>query len=300
MALYKAPLEKAATVRVLLRDAYREFRANDPLRMAAATAFFASFALPPIMIILIEILGIFGNARTIRLGLLDQLGIALDKNLALQVRQILRNIHYLSINPGMRIGGFIFLLFVATTLFEIIRNSLNQLWKIRLREKPGLTFLLLYRARSIGIIMTAGLLFSLVFLVDTTAWLLPALANKILYHVVTVLASIAWFTLILRYQSYGMPAWKTAIAGGVFTGLLFTIGEILLHFVLSYNNMHTIYGASTSVVLLLLFIFYSSFIFYFGACFTGVLAVRTHRPITLTRHAARYILKSVDAEGSST
>lgn len=280
-----------------MRDAYREFRANDPLRMAAATAFFASFALPPIMIILIEILGLFGNPRTIRHGLLDQLGNALDRNIALQVRQILRNIHYLPINPVTRIGGFVFLLFVATTLFEVIRNSMNQLWRIRLKQRPGLGFSLLYRARSIGIIMTAGLLFSLVFLVDTTAWLLPALANKVLYHLVTVVSGMVWFTLILRYQSYGRPDWRTALWGGVFTGLLFTLGELLLHLILSYNNMQTIYGASASLVLLLLFIFYSSFIFYFGTCFTGVLAVRTHRPIRLVHHATRYALKSEDAGG---
>jgi len=281
-------LEKMITAGGLLKETYREFKANDPLRMAAATAFFASFALPPIMIILIEILGIFGHSRVIRHGLLDQLGVALDQNIAMQIRQILRNIHHLPINPVTRVGGFIFLIFVATTLFEVIRRSINQLWKIRLKERPGLGFLLLYRARSIGIIMTAGLLFALVFLVDTTAWLLPALANKILYHVVTVAAGMVWFTLVFLFQSYGRPDWRTAMAGGAFTGLLFAIGEVLLHFFLSYNNMQTIYGASASLVLLLLFIFYSSFIFYFGACFTGVLAARTHRPIRLTRHAARY------------
>lgn len=288
MAATRSFSEKVLMGAKLLKDAYRQLRANDPLRMAAATAFFASFALPPIIIILIEILGIFGNSRTIRHGLLHQLSIALDRNIALQVRQILQNIHYLPINPVTRIGGFIFLLFVATTLFEVIRNSMNQLWKIRLKEKPGLTFLLLYRARSIGIIMTAGLLFSLVFLADTTVWLLPELANKVLYQVVTITAGMVWFTLILRYQSYGRPDWRTAMTGGGFTGLLFAVGEVLLHLVLSYNNMQTIYGASTSLVLLLLFIFYCSLIFYFGACFTDVLAVRTNRPIRPIRHAVRY------------
>jgi membrane protein len=281
-------LEKTIMTEGLLKEAYREFKANDPLRMAAATAFFASFALPPIMIILIEILGVFGDARAIRHGLLDQLSVAFDKNIALEIRQILRNIHHLPINPVTRIGGFVFLLFVATTLFEVIRSSMNQLWRIRLKERPSLGFLLLYRIRSIGVIMTAGLLFALVFLLDTTAWLLPALANKIFYHIITVAAGMIWFTLILRYQSYGRPAWRTALTGGFFTGLLFAIGEVLLHLVLSYNNMQTIYGASTSLALLLLFIFYSSFIFYFGVCFTGALAARTG-PIQLTRHAMKYV-----------
>ena len=269
--------------RSIFRDAYRVFQSNDPLRMAAATAFFASFALPPILIIFVETLGVFGNARTFRHGLLDQLGVTLDKNVAIQVREILRNVHFLSITPGMRIAGFIFLLFVATTLFEIIRNSLNQLWLIRLKERPKLAFILLYRLRSIGIILTAGVFIALIL------WV-----NNFFYHMVTIIAGMAWFTLVLRYQSYGRPTWRTAMAGGIFTGLLFTAGELVLHFVLSYNNMQTIYGTSTSLVLLLLFIFYSSFIFYFGACFTIVLAESTGQPIRLTSHAVHYTLTTED------
>ena len=282
---------------LVLRDAYREFQLNDPLRMAAATSFFASFALPPIMIILIEIFGLFGNPGRIRRDLFEQLSIALDKNIALQVREILKNLHYLSLSRGMRITGFVFLLFVATTLFEVIKNSLNQLWKIKLKDHQGIGFLLLYRIKSISIILIAGLLFSIVVLGDTRGWLLPERVNGILYRVVTMLAVITWFTLILKFLSSGRPAWKTALAGGIFTGLLFTIGEVLLHLVFSYNNVKTIYGTSASLVLLLLFVFYCSFIFYFGACFTQALAVRTNRPIVPVRHAIRYMLKDMKLDG---
>lgn len=271
---------------VLMRDAFREFQLNDPLRMAAATSFFASFALPPILIILIEVFGIFGDQRMIRRDLFQQLGIILDKNVAMQTREILRNLHYMSLSPGLRIGGFIFLLFVASTLFEVIKNSLNQLWKIKLKDQESFGALLLHRAKSIGIILIAGVLLSIAILGGTRVW-----------GLITLLAVIAWFILVLRYLSYGRPAWKTAVAGGVFTGVLFTLGQFLLHLLLSYNHVKTIYGASTSLVLLLLFVFYCSFMFYFGACFTAVLAVRTGRPIALTRHAIRYTLESVELEG---
>jgi membrane protein len=119
----------------------------------------------------------------------------------------------------------------------------------------------------------------------------------VFYRVVTMLAVITWFTLILKFLSFGRPDWRTAVAGGVFTGLLFTIGEVLLHLVFSYNNVKTIYGTSASLVLLLLFVFYCSFIFYFGACLTQALAVRTNRPIVPARHAIRYTLKDVELGG---
>ena len=286
---------------ILLRDAFREFRLNDPLRMAAATSFFTSFALPPIMIILIEVFGLFGNPRVIRQDLFEQLGFIMDKNVASQVREILRNVHFLALNQGMRIGGFVFLLFVATTLFEVIKNSLNQLWKIKLRERQGAGLLFLYRAKSIGIIILAGLLFSMALLADTRGWLQPGKTGGVFYRMVTMLAMMVLSILILRYLSDGRPAWPTAVAGGIFTGLLFGVGEILLHIFLSYNSMRTIYGASTSLVLLLLFVFYCSFMFYFGACFTQALANWKNRPIEPTRHAIRYRLKSIDyPEGGGT
>ena len=287
MALKKSFLTPAKTGWFVLRDAYRTFRMNDPLRMAAATSFFASFALPPIMIILIEIFGLFGNPRTVRHDLFQQLGVGVDRNIALQVREILRNLHYLSLNPGMRIGGFIFLLFVATTLFEVIKNSLNQLWAFKLRTRQGFGFALLHRAKSVGIILMGGLLFTTVLLGDAKGWLLPLQVNEMLYRAVTTVAAILWFILILKYLSFGRPAWKTVTGGAVFTGLLFSAGELILHRLLDYDNLKTIYGASTSLALLLLFVFYCSFIFYFGACFTRALGEHTGRPILATRYAIR-------------
>ena len=281
-------LKRLKVLAVLLRDAFREFQANDPLRMAAATAFFASFALPPILIILIELFGFFGNPRVISHDLFAQLSNTIDKDTVLQIRQTLRNVRYLSLSRGMKIGGFIFLLFIATTLFTVIKNSLNQLWQIRLKKGSGIAFMLLYRAKSIGIIVIAGLLFFIV---------LHLFLRGFIYRMTSRLAMIAWFILLFKYLADGRPAWKTAVAGGIFTGLLFTLGEVLLHVVFSFDKVETIYGASTALVLLLLFIFYSSFIFYYGACFTKTLADYFDRPIMPTSHAVRYTLQSVEWEG---
>jgi membrane protein len=287
MEIKKSFLSIAGKSWSILRDAYRVFRKNDPLRMAAATSFFSSFALPPIMIILIEVFGVFADPKTIRHDLFKQLGVGIDRSIALQVREIVRNLHYLSLNREARIGGFIFLLFVATTLFEVISRSLNQLWGFRLKEHQGLGFLLLHRIKSIGIILMGGLLFSTVLLGDAKGWLLPLQVNEILYRLITTLTVIIWFVLILKYLSYGRPTWRMAIAGAIFTGVLFTCGQLLLHQLLTYDNLKTIYGVTASLALLLLFVFYCSFMFYFGACFTRALAEHTGKPIPPAGHAIR-------------
>ncbi|MDP4149188.1 MAG: YihY/virulence factor BrkB family protein [Bacteroidota bacterium] len=275
----------------LLRDALRIFQQNDPLRMAAATAFFAGFALPPIMIILIEVLGLFGDPRAIGRGLFDQLGHAMDPNTVVQIRSILHNVRQLSLSEEMRVGGFVFLVFVATTLFEVVKSSMNQLWRIRLKGRRAILDILLYRIKSIGIIILAGLLFLVVLLGDTTGWLL----GRALYRVVAMLAIIAWFVMLLKYLADGRPSWKVAIGGGVFTGLLFAIGVVILRWLLSFSKAETIYGSSTALTLLLLFVFYSAFIFYYGACFTLALAERWKLPIRPTAHAAGYSLENSGA-----
>ncbi|HEY8970797.1 MAG TPA: YihY/virulence factor BrkB family protein [Puia sp.] len=272
----------------IVRTAYRLFRRNDPLRMAAATSFFVSFALPPILYILIVILGFFGDPKIIRHDLFLQLSVGLDKNIALQVRDVVRNMHRLPLNFGMRVGGFVFLLFVATTLFEIVKNSINQLWKIRLKDHQGLGFVLVNRIRSVGIILMAGILFSIVLLGDAGGWLLPLEVNAFFYRLIMLLAVIIWFFVILKYLSYGRPHAKIAWAGASFTGLLFVAGQLLLHRLLNYDTMKVIYGTSTSLALLLLFVFYCSFIFYFGACFTWALGQHYGRPILPSRRAETY------------
>ena len=273
-----------ATYRVL-GTAYQRFRQNDPLRMAAATSFFVSFALPPILYILIVIFGFLGDRRTIRRDLFHQLSVGLDKDMAAQVREVVRNIHRLPLNLGMRIGGFVFLLFVATTLFEIVKNSINQLWKIRLKERQSPGFALLNRIRSVGIILLAGVLFTIVLLGDVSGWMLPLQVNAFLYRLVMLLAVIVWFFVLLKYLSYGRPHTKIAWEGACFTGLLFTAGQQVLHRLLNYDNMKIIYGATTSLALLLLFVFYCSFIFYFGACLTWALGEESGRPIKPARRA---------------
>ncbi len=283
-------LKKARAFAVSLGDSFVEFRENDALRMAAATSFFATFALPPILIILIEIFGFWGNPQTIRHDLLQQLSQAIDRNTVSQIRETLRNVRYLPLKGYAQAGGFIFLLFVATTLFMVISNSLNQLWKIRRKKNNGVIFMLLYRAKSIGMIVLAGVLFFMVIVADIKGG--PGLfLKRMIYHAVSTLASVSWFILVFRFQADGRPVWRSAIAGGVLTGLLFTLGKMVLHLLLSYSKVYTIYGSSTSIVFLLLFIFYSSFIFYYGACFVKIHAQNCRNPVLPTRRAMRYILK---------
>jgi membrane protein len=283
----------------LFRDAFAEFKKNDPLRLAGATAFFTTFALPAVLIILIQVFGTILGPRVVSRQLFKNLGDVFGQVTAAEIHKILVNMRHIFQHWYEIALGFLFLIFVATTLLKVIKDSLNQIWNIK-SEKPGnLRSGLMNRLKSFAVILFAGILFMIVLLTEGLIHFFNHSADssllsngdiffKIIRQIISLILITVWFTLLFKFLPDGKPGWKTVIAGGIFTGILFTIGKIILQWQLSYNNIETIYGASTSSVLLLLFVFYSSFIFYFGACFTKVWAEYHHTPIPPAGNAIKF------------
>jgi membrane protein len=289
----------------LLKKSFEELSKNDPLRMAGATAFFTTFALPPIMIILIQALGLIFDVEQVSRQLFSNLAHIIGPEGMNQVVNTLKAFSSLAANVWATVGGFIFLLFVATTLFKVIKGSLNQLWKIRSTGKRSFFRIMASRLNAIFVIIFAGVLFSIGLFAEAIQAFLghyiftvsPVLAlyfNYFLNYILAVGIATLWFAILFRYLPDARAEWRTVLAGGLVTSILFNTGKFLLRWMLSYSNLNTIFGASASIVLLLLFVFYSSLILYFGAAFTRVWSFYKERPIHPLPHAMHYRL--VEAE----
>ena len=288
----------------LLKDSYEELSKNDPLRMAGATAFFTSFALPPILIILIQALGLLFDPRRIAHQLFQDLSEIIGKESMFEIIQTLIGFRRLAQNWYIAILGFLFMIFVASTLFFIIKNSINQLWKIRLNKTLSFYQKLKKRLQSIYLILIAGILFIAGVALDGIQQYLAEsifnlsvsniiLFNKIADYIFSLVAVTTWFAILFRYLPDGRPSWKVSLFGGAITSLFFNIGKLLLHTLLNYKNIDAIYRTSASVVLLLLFVFYSSLILYFGAAFTKLYAERKHSTIKPLPNASHYQLTHI-------
>lgn len=293
-----------------MRQSLVELKRNDPLRLAGATAFFFTFALPPILIILIQLFGLFFNKNELGSQLIESLGRLMGKTGAIQVKQVLNNFSSLPENIFALSAGFVFLLFVATTLFSVIKNSLDQIWNIKVKPHPGLLFYLKLRGRSLLAILLAGLLFIIMIFIESMQAILGDYINYLgskagnflngtVSRMLSILIVTVWFSIIFRYLTDGRPRWKAALAGGVFTAVLFSFGKIILKKLLSLSNISTIYGASGSFVLILLFVFYSSLIFYYGACFIRVMSDDLKLPIRPVKEAFTYRVTEVDTKEDS-
>ena len=287
-----------------LRPALTDFQKNDPLRMAGATAFFTTFALPPILFIIIQLFGLFMDRRSVGRAMMERLVNTLGEDGAGQVRQVLRSIRGFSDSWLVIITGFIFLIFVATTLFTVIKNSFNQIWQVGLKADKGITFQLKLRLRSLAVIIFAGLLFLADVFVDSLEMIAGDYAETFLFgsgayfksamnEIIGAAIVALWFIVLFRFLGDGRPTWKAALIGGVLTGILFTAGKFLLWYLLINSNISVLFGAAGAFVLILLFLFYSSFILYYGASFISIYSARQGLPIHPVSQAFSYTLKEV-------
>ena len=289
------------------RHAFALLRRNDPLILASATAFFTTFSLPPIIIIIVSVLGIYFKSEHIRQQIFDKLTSMLGGAATGEIEKIVHNFMKLEGNAWVTAGGFLFLLFVATTLLSIIRKAIHQLWHIRRKSSKKLYYSVKERILGLGMLFFIGLLFLASTLLDASVSLfrnylhdifpdVDAIVIRILNIVFSILVVTIWFTVLFKMLPEARVKWRVAFAGGLLTGLLFSIGKLILRLMLVESNLVTIYGASASIALLLLFIFYSSMIVYYGAAFTHAFGKAIGCPIHAGRYGIEYEERVLETE----
>lgn len=294
----------AIDFRAAIKRSIELFRQNDPLRLAGATAFFANFAIPPILLILTRLFGFFVDKKLLTQQLFERISDILIPSSAYQIREVYRNIRDVNQTWWATALSFIFLLFVATTLFGVIKNSVEQIWNIGQNSKRNMLVTLKSRGRSIFIILLAGILFFFGLFTDSLRaglndyfmssqylgkgllWLL----NQIMF---TTIVSF-WFAVLFRFLTNARPSWSMALLGGLLTGVLFNLGKHILRIMLPMSRIEDIYGAAGSLILVMLFVFYSSLIFYFGACFIRSMSEQRNKDIRTIKGAFRYEIVEVD------
>lgn len=284
---------------------------NDPLRLAGSTAFFASFALPFILIILVQVLSLIFNRRNISHDLFVRISSVLGTESMQQLVVTIRGFRGLVSSWWAITAGSIFMLFVATTLFRVIKNSFNQLWMIRVKPERKLSISMASRFKSLLLILFTGLLFVTGGVLESMQTLfghyinelIPGAAilfNGILSFVLSISITTLWFAMLLHYIPDGRPNWRVTFAGGLLTSLLFALGKFILKRLLIDSNIDQIFGPAGAFVLLLLFVFYAAIILYYGAAFTLVWGQYCNSPIKPLPHAVFYAYTDVEEDTTST
>jgi membrane protein len=277
--------KKFISILRLIREAFTNLKANDPVRMAGATSFFAFFALPPIVIMLSNVLSPVLNERhqLVSYRLFAELSKLLGPRSADQLQDISQHLQNREPTIPMALVGFFLLLLASTTLFSVVKSSLNQLWNVRPKANRSFVHTLKDRGIALVIILFSGLLFSVSLTIDQRLATVqqsmlsntPTLRDWLSSggnYLLSVIIITLWFASVFKYLPDVRIPWRAVWIGALVTSVLFKIGELILNRLLINSQVASLYGASGSVILLLLFVFYSSLIFYYGASFTRTFA----------------------------
>jgi membrane protein len=275
----------------LLRETAQAFQDDRVSRKAAALAFYTVFSLAPLLIISIAIAGAFFGAEAARGEIVGQIRGLVGEEGARAIEGMLQNAGRPGSGTIAALTGFATLILGATTAFAELKEGLDQIWGAPRERVQGLLYTLLKRVLSFGVILSIGflLLVSLVFsaavaalqrywhLDSSTSWVLQSLNFLLSFGMVT-----AMFAMIYKLLPSVKIAWRDVIVGALVTALLFNVGKFFIGLYLGQSAVASTYGAAGSVILLLLWVYYSALIFLFGAEFTKIYARRrgSHRHLS--------------------
>jgi membrane protein len=251
--------------------------------MGAALSYYTVFSIAPLLVIVIAVAGIVFGADAARGAIVEQLQGLLGDDAARTIQEVLTNVSEPKKSAVATAIGFLLLLAGATTVFAELQDDLNRIWKVPQRAKPkGAWGWIRARMLSFGMILAIGFLL-LVSLVASAA--ISAVGQwsggmfgawETLAHGVEIVVSFgllsALFAVMYRYLPDVRIAWHDVWVGAVATALLFTIGKFLIGLYLGKSSTASTYGAAGSLVVLLLWVYYSAQIFLFGAEFTAAYA----------------------------
>lgn len=269
----------------ILKDSVDGFSNDKIAKLSASLAYYTVFSLGPLLIVIIFLTSIFFGRQAVEGNIYGQIQSFVGNDAAIQLQQIIKNAWINGKGNFAAVLGFIALLLGATSVFAEIQDSINIIWGLKAKPNKGLIKLVMTRVMSFGVIISLG--FLLLVSLAVTA-LIEGLNSKLMaafpnvavvfFYIVNLLITFIVTTLLFAVIFKVLPdakiKWKDVLAGAIATTVLFMIGKFAISLYISKSNVGTTYGTAGSLVILLLWIYYSSFILYFGAEFTKAYAIK--------------------------
>ena len=265
----------------VIKEAFAEFSDDECTTMAAALSYYTVFSLPPLLIVIITVTGIFLSPQAVEQTIQQQAGGLIGPEGARQIQTMIENAGNLgekgTLGLLMGIAG---LLFGATGAFAQLQTALNRAWEIEADPESGIVGMIVKRVLSLGMVLGIAflLLVSLVLSAALSAlsgWLaqfLPGGVSSVALFVLDAVVSLAIITFLFAAIFKVLPdakvAWKDVWLGGFVTALLFVAGKFAIGFYLGKSNPGAAFGAAGSLALILIWVYYSALIVFLGAEFT--------------------------------
>lgn len=266
-------------VGMLFKKSVLDFVDDNAMKFSAALSYYTIFALPPLIILIIALSGFFLEEKQVSDYFYAQITDLIGENTAQELQGAMDKVVVNRKGILPTIIGVLMLLFSASGVFAEIQSSINYIWG--LAAKPDKSIIRLVKNRlwsfamiaSVGFVLLVSLMLNSVvslgynylssFFKDETLHLVSIINNILVFVVITFL-----FALIFKTLPNGIIRWKDTFVGAAFTALLFMVGKFGIGFYLGTTAQSSLYGAAGSIIVMLIWVYYSAMILYFGAEFT--------------------------------
>jgi membrane protein len=267
-----------------VKSAAVDFNNDNGFKLAASLSYSMIFAIGPLLIVVISLVGIFWGRQAIEGRIYEQINHLVGSSAATQIQDIIRYTQQTKHTIAGAIIGGVILLLTATGVFTEIQGSINYMWSIQAKPKKGWLKLLMNRLLSFSLIVAFGFISMVSLLVNSLMDLLSDFLKKYFSHftiyffygvniTLTLAVVVLLFMVVFRILPDAIISWKNAFIGAIFTGLLFMLGKLIIGLYLGHSNIGLMYGAAASIIVILTWVYYSSIILYFGAEFTKAYAL---------------------------
>jgi membrane protein len=268
----------------LLKKSAIEFLNDNAIKLSASLSYYTIFSVAPMLIVIISFAGIFFGRDAIEGKIYGQIKGLIGDKAAVLIQGMIAGIKQTQHTITGATIGIIILVLGATGVFTEIQGSINFIWSVKAKPKKGWLKLIINRVISFSLVISCGfiLMVSLILnalmdlLNDRLTLYLHNFAVTTIYIINLCLIFIVialMFAIIFKVLPDARIRWRDAFAGSIFTSILFLGGKFLISLYLVHSKIGLTYGAAASAVILLLWVYYSSIILYFGAEFTKVYTI---------------------------
>jgi len=269
----------------LLKQTISEFGNDKAPRLGAALAYYTIFSLAPLLLIVIAISGLAFGHDAAQNKIFEQLRGFLGSQAAVSVQDMVKNAAKPKSGTVATIIGIVTLIFGASGVFGQLKDALNTIWDVKPREGGGILTLVKDRFLSFAMVLGVGFLLLVSLVIDTAITAIGTYAGshlpggEVLWHVAELIFSFCVITVLMAMIFRLLPdlkiEWRDVWLGAAITSLLFVLGKFALGIYFAKSAVGSSFGAAGSLVIVLLWVYYSAQILLFGAEFTQVYA-RAH------------------------
>ena len=291
----------------LIKETFSSFSENKVMKLSASLAYYTIFSMGPLLLVIISLCGLLFSKQAVEGKLYDILKNFVGSDTAFSLQTMIERVGKDDQSFIAGIIGFVVLMLGATSIFSEIQDSINIIWGIQAKPKKNWIKYLQNRFLSFSVIVSLGFLLLITLLISS---LIEMVSNNlslyfpnttiIVFYVINLLLTIFISTLIFGTIFKVLPdakiKWKDIFAGALVTSVLFLIGKFAISLYISHTDVGSAFGAAGSLVVLLVWAYYSSIILFLGAEFTKAYASKYGSEIYPNNYAVKVKIVRIENE----